>query len=370
MQKTPHTLVNDKGVTAIVVALLMTVLLGIASIAVDIGYMILAKNELQRAADAAALAGARALGEIYKNQDPNLTEVVDNKLTLKSEGNAVTIIKAVAYETALANKAAGANVDINYQDADDKDYIKLGNWDPTKRKDERFTENNTSPTVVQVKAENDNIATFFARIFGRHKSRAVVDSTAALTPICKDDPPPFGISGKWIEVTNCGSTINWNSTQTSCAGWTTLNINKNDLDKSIFKNDQDIMIGLMGGNERFGGGIPAITKTVSSGPTVDFTGGALGNELFEHINNVVTADGPWTIPVIVYDNPRDSSDSCKNPGGALQVSRFATVTIYGANVTDKSINAKVACNFTDEGRGCGTDYSGLVTYGDIPSLIE
>jgi len=96
MQNIIPKLFNNKGVTAVVVALLMIVFLGIAALAVDIGYLKVSRSELQRAADAAALAGARMLGEIYKNQDPNLTTLVNNRLTLKSEGNAVTIIKTAA----------------------------------------------------------------------------------------------------------------------------------------------------------------------------------------------------------------------------------------------------------------------------------
>ncbi|MDM7987563.1 MAG: pilus assembly protein TadG-related protein [Smithella sp.] len=369
MQNIIPKLFNNKGVTAVVVALLMIVFLGIAALAVDIGYLKVSRSELQRAADAAALAGARMLGEIYKNQDPNLTTLVNNRLTLKSEGNAVTIIKTAAYDTALANKAAGQSVAINYQDADDKDYIKLGNWDPTQPKGSRFTENNTSPTVVQVKARNDNISTFFARIFSRDTMGTEVIATAALTPLCSGNPSPIGISKDWVDVTSCGSKIEWNDTQSSCAGWTTMNFKHpyKDLPKEI-KTQQDLLTGLMGGY----GTLPPINPpTLTSGNTTYFTGGGLGTGIFDAVQKIVDAHGGvWSTNVIVYDNPQDTSTECKNPSGDLTIVQFATVTIYGANVTAKTIDAKVDCNFTDDGRGCGTDYSGLVTYGDIPSLIE
>ena len=52
---------NQRGVTAILVALLLVVLVGFTALAIDIGHLVLARNELQNAADAGALAGARFL---------------------------------------------------------------------------------------------------------------------------------------------------------------------------------------------------------------------------------------------------------------------------------------------------------------------
>ncbi|UNY41880.1 hypothetical protein CPT_Momento_050 [Burkholderia phage Momento] len=49
---------NQRGAVAITVALLMSILLGFAALAIDVGYLFVVRNELQNAADAAALAGA------------------------------------------------------------------------------------------------------------------------------------------------------------------------------------------------------------------------------------------------------------------------------------------------------------------------
>ena len=51
-----------KGAVIVMVAVLLVVLLGCVALAVDIGYLYIARTELQRTADAAALAGAMALG--------------------------------------------------------------------------------------------------------------------------------------------------------------------------------------------------------------------------------------------------------------------------------------------------------------------
>jgi hypothetical protein len=52
---------NNKGVTLVMMALMLAVLIMLASLAIDIAYMYFAKNQLQVAADAAALAGAANL---------------------------------------------------------------------------------------------------------------------------------------------------------------------------------------------------------------------------------------------------------------------------------------------------------------------
>jgi uncharacterized membrane protein len=52
---------SARGVVTILAALSMTLLLGIAALVVDLGLLFLTKYELQNAADAGALAGARQL---------------------------------------------------------------------------------------------------------------------------------------------------------------------------------------------------------------------------------------------------------------------------------------------------------------------
>ncbi|GAH58683.1 unnamed protein product, partial [marine sediment metagenome] len=52
---------QPKGTVIIIVAIMLAVLLGCAALAVDIGYLYVARAELQRTADSSALAGAQAL---------------------------------------------------------------------------------------------------------------------------------------------------------------------------------------------------------------------------------------------------------------------------------------------------------------------
>jgi Flp pilus assembly protein TadG len=358
---------NDKGVTAVIVALLMIVFLGIAALVVDIGYNVMAKNQLQNAADAAALAGARQLGELYLNK------AEDNPL---SDINA-TLVDASARDTAKANKAERDSlVDANLT-------IKIGTWDPQdthQNPDDtlHFNQTLTRPNAVQVNARKGNISTFFARIFGKDMMISQVVATAALSAMCEGNPSPIGISADWLNVTSCGSTINWNSTQTSCAGWTTLNVSKQDLDNKIYPTETDVLIGLMGGRPADDtttpktAAIPPINlPKLTAGTTTNFTGGSLGNEIFDAINYVVALHGgAWTTTVVVYFEPRDTENSCYNTSGDLPIVGLAKATIYGANATAKSINAIVDCNYTDPERGCGTEYENKYVYGSIPALVQ
>ena len=52
---------DDSGVVTLVATLGMVAVLGMAALALDIAHLLSVKNELQRVADAGAMAGARGL---------------------------------------------------------------------------------------------------------------------------------------------------------------------------------------------------------------------------------------------------------------------------------------------------------------------
>ena len=63
---------DESGAAAIVIAIVLTALSGFVALAFDIGHMVMVKAELQRTADAGALAGAAGLAP-YNNPGPNET---------------------------------------------------------------------------------------------------------------------------------------------------------------------------------------------------------------------------------------------------------------------------------------------------------
>ena len=60
------------GNIAVLAVVMLTAILGITALAVDVGYICAAKSQLQRTADASALAGASA---IYLPTSANMNEV-------------------------------------------------------------------------------------------------------------------------------------------------------------------------------------------------------------------------------------------------------------------------------------------------------
>ncbi len=52
---------DQKGAVAVIVAVCLVVFVGFTALAVDVGHLYVVRNELQNAADAGALAGARCL---------------------------------------------------------------------------------------------------------------------------------------------------------------------------------------------------------------------------------------------------------------------------------------------------------------------
>lgn len=94
---------NCKGITLVLMALMLAVLLMLAGLAIDIAYMYYVKNQLQVAADAAALAGAAKLDGCLDNG--NTTSLCPT-LPHYSQIDA----RQEAWKFACKNSAAGQNV--------------------------------------------------------------------------------------------------------------------------------------------------------------------------------------------------------------------------------------------------------------------
>jgi len=67
-------LYSQTGVTAVIVAIVLTTLVGLSAIVIDLGYLYAERNRLQNAVDAGALAGARKL---YVNDGKSISSISD-----------------------------------------------------------------------------------------------------------------------------------------------------------------------------------------------------------------------------------------------------------------------------------------------------
>ena len=90
---------GQRGMVAVLATISLLVLFGFAALAIDVGYLFVVRNELQNAADTAALAGA---GHLYKNSPPmpNWTlaqSKATNAISLNKAANATLINGQIQY---------------------------------------------------------------------------------------------------------------------------------------------------------------------------------------------------------------------------------------------------------------------------------
>ena len=349
---------DEYGATAILVALVIVVLISITALAVDIGYVMATKNEVQNIGDAAALAATRQLGHIYEGMsyEEQQSYVCDP----------ATIIP-VAKEVALKNKAAGKNIVVN--DAD----IIIGQWNAETK---ILTPTFDQPDAVKVISRRDGsangpITTFFARIFGVNTVDVSADATAALTGQSTAGPGglplPIGISKKWFEEPEyCEQPIKFYPTGTleGCAGWHTYE------DHADAHTLEEIINGLTNGTYES-------PETQAGETEFNFVGGNVASRLpdmkvlFDTMkvknDGILDADedsSTWTTSAPVYD-----LSDCSNPNETLTILGFATVVITEvlAPPDGQLIQAKVICDMIEPARGGGTNYG---TKGSIPGLVE
>lgn len=163
---------SQSGAVALIVAILMVVLLGIASLALDVGYLYVVRTELQNAADAAALAGA---GHLYPR---SVTGAVIS--VVPPEWGAAEA--AADYPQAPANKAGGVLL---------TDYdVQTGYWNLATGvlSSPLSTQGTQDAPAVQVTVRktgglnNGPVQLFFARVLGI--GTADVSATATAVTAC------------------------------------------------------------------------------------------------------------------------------------------------------------------------------------------
>jgi hypothetical protein len=171
---------NEQGYTIIIIASTLVVFLGFAALSIDIGVLYSARASAQRAADAAALAGAFVFvtrGDLDETTTPKQSDV----------------IKENAIKTAAQNKMLGATVSIGTGDV----FVDLANH--------RVTVN-----------VNQNQSTIFARILGENSANihataiaeavVVANATGCLKPIFIPNTALFPDSGSTTQCDACTTT--------------------------------------------------------------------------------------------------------------------------------------------------------------------
>lgn len=345
---------GEKGAVAVLVAVLLLFLIGMVALVVDVGYLYATRSELQNAADAAALAGARQLGFLYEEMSHGAQKAYDC-------GSCSAIVAAA---TDFKNQAGGVAIEI--QPAD----VEVGRW-----KDKTFTPTTAAPNAVRVSASrvagnNGPLLTFFAGLFGKESFDVRAQAVAALTAQSTGNAElPVGFATAFFDRyagdDYCGEDIKfYPAGEASCAGWHVFNEKassaetlRNVLD--TLNPQKDVK-----GNKRVN--IPNPID-LGTGPEFNFTEGnltaAFGNmkDLFDTKKDPVT--GQWETNVVVF-----LGNDCKQINNLKQVVGFASVVITQVlEAPEKEIKGKIICK-VEEGRGGGGEEYGSV--GSVPGLVR
>jgi Flp pilus assembly protein TadG len=137
---------KQRGQTLVLVALCLVVLISMAALAIDLTTLYVARGEMQRAADAAALAGAQAFVSSGTTTDP---------------GNGNLQLLATILANSYVNGVTARNL--------------VGGVPPVPTTTFDFTTHPGNPQIT-VTMQRTDVPTFFARIFGQHL--ATVSATA------------------------------------------------------------------------------------------------------------------------------------------------------------------------------------------------
>lgn len=310
---------NQRGVTALVVALIVFPLICFAALGIDIAHIYVVRNELQNAADAGALAAARFLYD--------------------DDGRAVnTLANQYGYDAATANMSENQPVEVNWSGGNSGD-VERGHWSFYNR---TFTPNDsTSPVdlwnvseeeldrntdfinAVRVRARRQArpATAFFARIFGYDGFRLSAEAVAyrgfagTLAPFDVDQPIVIceeSILQNGEYSCNIGRMINsgQNVARAETGGWTSFSQNN---PCSGGTNAQEVR-SLICGN-----GNPEILRLGADMATN-------GGEIQTAFNRLVTCwqsntgkTRPWNLTLPVVRCPGNNITTCQELRGAVNL---------------------------------------------------
>ena len=166
---------GERGQTILLVALSLLSLLAMAALAIDVVTLYLARAEIQRAADAAALAGAKAMADSGVTTDPGQVTLAQDMANKVISSGGVNGILQQNLVSGRPPQLVGSPV---------FEFVAHGNSNPT----------------ITVTLQQTNLPIFFARIWGRglatvsasaiaeaynpSASQGILGATTPITPHC------------------------------------------------------------------------------------------------------------------------------------------------------------------------------------------
>jgi Flp pilus assembly protein TadG len=333
---------DQRGVTILLVAVLMIVFLGMVALSIDLFHLYVVRNELQNAADGGALAGARVLYNDY--------------------GTEVNVgANQVAFDAATANASEKVAVDVNWTSGNTGD-VERGHWSfathtftpnastvavPLWNVTTEELDNNTAfinAVRVVARRQATPAASFFARIFGYQNFQLSAEAVGyigfagTLGPgeadqpiaICKQSLKDYDTSDDYL--CNIGRMLNSGSKDAdhNTAGWT----NFSQPCQTASTDSMRTLLDCVGGNP----------YTITLGGSIGATGGVedaiinhpsheslmrcwkMGTYVDENGDeHSIDRDGdgwpdmPWNMTLPVIDCPGNNVSNCSAVVGAVNV---------------------------------------------------
>jgi len=390
MTRIKNILRNQRGISALVFALSLGMLVGIAAITLDIGRAFVTQSELQNIADSTALAGAQQLGQQYAQVAAGNNNQIPDGWTADSAG----IVTAGQGLSVLHSAGGLSGITLDAGD------VVVGVWDAGNATVDT-TGGLVTPDAVAVQSRRDGttngpIATFFARALSGNFQTMDVSrtATAALGPAITAPPgtinAPFGISTEWFEGASCDDPIRFSPANDplACAGWHAFD----EVSNGSNPNNPAGCATSNGGGGGGGGGGSAnaqLLRTVidcmadgdytspgvEAGTEFDFTNGEV-DTAFDNLYNLYDTyadhdtDGyptDWEVMIPVYQ-----SSDCVGPSGPMEIVGFAAATVTNVDGKTRIIDANVNCDYVipDARSGPPGTGGGIAPLATIPNLVS
>ena len=183
---------DQSGVSAVLFALCAALLVGLVALSVDVGHIGVVRSELQNAADACALAGARGF---FPNTVPAVgtPQPPPDNIAAESTANGWIVRNAADNKLLISLSIAQAGV-WDYTGSDPNNTKVLGPWAPILPG--AFSGPGITVTVRKETGSNDGpIHHALAAVFGVPTSDAQATATAALSGVGSTEPGQVNFPG-------------------------------------------------------------------------------------------------------------------------------------------------------------------------------
>ena len=348
---------EERGVTFVVVALLMIILVGVAALAIDTGHLYMVKSELQNAAEAGCLAGGRFL---YHHDGTVVNEDVNQ----------------VAYNAAIVNRSEGSPVEVQWSGGNTGD-VERGHWCFATRV---FTPNESAQPVnlwdvspeeldanpnfinamrVKTRRQDTPVASYFAKIFGYENFSLLAEAIAyigfagTLAPGEADQPiavcrEAILTDEKYTCTVGRRISLGW-ETEREIGGWTDFS---QDDPCTTGTNAQTVTsLVCNGGNPG-----PIFVRQPISSNAGDIS--SAFTRLRQCWEAVTGKTRPWTLTLPVVSCPSYEMDECQNAVGA--------VTIHVVWITEEDDDPSYSdAPWTMENPNTGTTWSSANPDGEV-----